>query len=378
MKTVRRLLYRDVVWSVVFVALAFLSLFFFIDFLDALEKVGRRGQSVWLAALYTLLEVPGRLYELMPIAVLIGTIYAMARLAQSSEFTILRTGGLGPGRALSLLLNLGLVMSAITFVTGEYVTPWAEQSADSLRTRAEGGSDLGRIGAWLREHRQTPQGVRVFTLNVRGVQADGELQDIHIFEHDAQGLLHSRLEAASGRLVPTPGEAADHAHTWQLRDVRVTRWPLGATTGEATLLNQHHTTLAWPTTLSANVVEAAVSSIDSMSTLDLWRYSRHLNRQEQTAQRYELQFWRRVLYPFACIVMMALALPFAYLHARAGGVSFKVFGGIMLGISFVLLNNVAGHLGLLNNWTPWLAASAPSALYLGLSLAAFGWLVRYR
>jgi lipopolysaccharide export system permease protein len=85
-----------------------------------------------------------------------------------------------------------------------------------------------------------------------------------------------------------------------------------------------------------------------------------------------------VLYPFACIVMMALALPFAYLHARAGGVSLKVFGGIMLGISFVLLNNVAGHLGLLNNWTPWLAASAPSALYLGLSLAAFGWLVRYR
>ncbi|MFM2328471.1 MAG: hypothetical protein RLZZ494_574, partial [Pseudomonadota bacterium] len=227
MKTVRRLLYRDVVWSVVFVALAFLSLFFFIDFLDALEKISRRGQSVWLAALYTLLEVPGRLYELMPIAVLIGTIYAMARLAQSSEFTILRTGGLGPGRALALLLHLGLAMSAVTFVTGEYLTPWAEQSAENVRARAEGGGDLGQIGAWLREHRQTPQGVRVFTLNVRGVQADGELQDIHIFEHDAQGLLHSRIEAASGRLVPTPG-GADHAHIWQLRDVRVARWPAEA------------------------------------------------------------------------------------------------------------------------------------------------------
>ena len=102
MKTVRKLLYRDVIWSVVFVALAFLSLFFFIDFLDELGRVDRNGYTVWMATSAALLAMPGRFYELCPIAVLIGTIYAMARLAQSSEFTILRTGGLGPeqiGRA---------------------------------------------------------------------------------------------------------------------------------------------------------------------------------------------------------------------------------------------------------------------------------------
>jgi lipopolysaccharide export system permease protein len=115
-----------------------------------------------------------------------------------------------------------------------------------------------------------------------------------------------------------------------------------------------------------------------MSTLDLWRYSEHLKDQEQTAQRYQLQFWKRALYPLACIVMMALALPFAYLNARSGGVSVKVFGGVMLGISFILLNNVVGHLGLLHTWTPWIAASVPSAVYLAMSLGAFAWLVRYR
>jgi lipopolysaccharide export system permease protein len=76
--------------------------------------------------------------------------------------------------------------------------------------------------------------------------------------------------------------------------------------------------------------------------------------------------------------MMALALPFAYLSARAGGISLKVFAGIMLGISFVLLNNMSSHLGLLRNWTPWIVAAAPSALFLLVSLAAFSWLVRYR
>ena len=115
-----------------------------------------------------------------------------------------------------------------------------------------------------------------------------------------------------------------------------------------------------------------------MSTLDLFRYVRHLDENEQASQRYEIQFWKRALYPFACLVMIALALPFAYMHARSGGISLKVFGGIMLGISFVLLNSLASHVGQLVNWTPWIVASAPSAFYLLLSMAAFAWLVRYR
>ena len=137
-------------------------------------------------------------------------------------------------------------------------------------------------------------------------------------------------------------------------------------------------TLQWQSTLNADVVTAAVMPLQTMSTAELWRYSRHLARQEQAAQRYEIQFWKRALYPLACIVMAALALPFAYLHARAGGVSLKVFGGVMLGISFILLNNLAGHVGVLRNWDPLWAAASPSLFYLGLSLAAFSWLVRHR
>jgi len=121
-----------------------------------------------------------------------------------------------------------------------------------------------------------------------------------------------------------------------------------------------------------------VLPVSTMSTVELWRYSQHLSSQEQAASRHAIQFWKKALYPLACLVMVALALPFAYLQARRGGISYKVFGGILLGISFVLLNNVSGHLGVLRDWTPWLVAAAPGTLYLMLSLGAFAWLVRYR
>ncbi|HEY1394256.1 MAG TPA: LPS export ABC transporter permease LptG [Methylibium sp.] len=368
MRTVRRLLYTDVLSAVFFVAAAFLSLFFFIDIVDALENVGDHGYTVYHALLYCLLELPGHIYELLPIAILIGAIYAMARLAQSSEYTILRTGGLSPGRALSLLASLGLCFGIFTFVVGDFIAPAAEREATLLQARFKGGLSLERTGAWLKDSRHMSDGEHNFSINVGRATADGEFHDIRIFEFGPDGRLIQRIAAQSGRV--------GGAGSWQLQNVDVTHWKLDeaqpAPRGEA--LAQ----MDWPTGLTMRVVSAAVLPLNTMTTVSLFSYMSHLSTQEQAAQRYEIQFWKKALYPFACLVMMSLALPFAYLHSRSGGLSFKVFGGIMLGISFVLLNNISNHLGLLQNWTPWIAAAAPSAIYLLLSLAAFSWLVRYR
>jgi lipopolysaccharide export system permease protein len=369
MKTVRRMLYRDIVSSVIFVALAFLSLSFFIDFVDELQKLGRPGFTLWSAVVGALLELPGNLYELLPIAVLIGTIYSMARLAQSSEFTILRTGGLSPLRALRLLVVLALGFSALTFTLGDYVVPYTERQTVLIKA-ALGGRKLGTGGAWLKERRSSESGERSYAVNVASIDGKGTLVGIRIFEFDADGGHLSRIAAREARV------GADGV--WTLTDAEVTTWPEGGPQGNETVRRERLETLRWPTTLSAGVVSAAVLPLKTMSTTELWRYTVHLSDQEQAAQRYEIQFWKKALYPLACLVLTALALPFAYLHARGGGISLKVFGGIMIGIGFVLLNNVAGHIGLLRGWTPWFVAALPSALFLLLSLAAFGWVVRYR
>lgn len=371
MNTVRRLLYREILGAVTFVTVAFLALFFFIDFVDEIDNVGRGAYQVHHAALYCLLQVPGHFYEIFPITVLIGAIYALARLAQSSEFTILRTGGLGPGRALSLLAVLGVAFAGLTFVAGEVAAPYFDVQATQLKTGLRGTRNLSR-GAWLKDRRvappgEEPPGERMDSISVGSIGPTGELESVRIYEFDPTGQLLTRVAAARG-------EVGTDALT--LEDVRITRWR--ATEGANLPADEQRATLAWPSTLTAGVVTAAVSPISSMSAIDLYRYLGHLNENEQAVQRYAIQFWKKALYPLACLVMVALALPFAYLHARGGGVSLRVFGGILLGISFVLLNNVSTHLGLLRDWTPWVAASAPSVIYLMLSLAAFSWLVRYR
>ena len=370
MKTVRRLLYKDIAASVGFVALAFLGLFFFIDFVEQLESANSRKLGAWVAAVSAALELPGHLYELLPIAVLIGTIYSLARLAQSSEFTILRTGGLGPGRALGLLAVLGAMFALMTFVIGDYVAPVSERQGVMLKARSSPDRMIEGTSAWLKERRPAAEGGHSFSVNVNGTSAGGLLLGVRIFEFDADGRMVTRIEAREGRV--------DADGLWTLTNAGVARWPQARTPGTPQVLLSSEPRFEWHSTLTSAVVASAVLPLATMTTAELWRYSAHLSDQAQATERYEILFWKKALYPLACVVMMALALPFAYMHARAGSVSFKVFGGIMLGISFVLLNNLAGHLGLLRGWTPWVAAAAPSLLYLLLSLAAFAWLVRYR
>jgi lipopolysaccharide export system permease protein len=137
-------------------------------------------------------------------------------------------------------------------------------------------------------------------------------------------------------------------------------------------------TMRWPNSISADMVSSAILRPENMGTVDLFQYTRHLAANGQSAQKYELQFWRKVFYPLSCLVMVVLALPFAYLHFRSGGITGYVFGGVMAGISFLLLNNVLSDMAMLQGWQPWLAAALPGLIYSVISLSAFTWLVLRR
>jgi lipopolysaccharide export system permease protein len=386
MKTVRRLIFRAVAWRTLLVALAFSGLAFFIDFVEASEDIGRNGYTLLDAVVTCLLMLVRHVHDLMPIAVLIGGILALARMAQTSEFTILRTGGLSPARALRLLAMLGLTAAVLVAAIGNWLVPIAEQQL--TRQRATFSTDqqvtLGRAGSWLREKRGVPgQGTHTFTVNVGSALSEGEFGQVRIFEFDADGQLKRRLAAATARVIPNPAPGVDDGSVWQLQDVVDTRWLShdrltqdAALHGIKVIDERQVARMDWASSLTPVVVTASVLPPESMSVLALWRYTRHLDLNAQAAQRYEMQFWKKLVYPFVCFVMIALALPFAYLHARSGGMSLKIFGGIMLGISFILVNHIASHLGQLQNWQPWLAAVAPSLAYTLLSMSVFAWLVR--
>ena len=385
MNTVRRLIYKEIVVAISLVAVGFLALFFVFDLVDEIQDVGKSlGLSsadpryqLRHALLYVALLIPNHLYELLPISVLIGTIFVMARLAQSSEYTILRTSGLGPWRALSLLLAIGAAFVVASFIVGDYLAPVSARAAQLVKAKFQGDLTLGQTGAWLKE-KQTHN---AYVANVKALSPKNTMTQVKIYEFDSQGLVTSITLAASATF------AADGS--WLLTNAKRDEFsilanPSGKASGS--IANKEtssirRSTLAemrWPTGITQEMVSVALLKPERMGTLDLFNYVRHLDGNGQSAQRYEIELWRKVFYPLSCLVMVILALPFAYLHFRSGGISAYVFAGVMIGISFFLLNNVFGYIGNLQNWTPWLTAATPGLLYSMASLAAFGWLVLRR
>jgi lipopolysaccharide export system permease protein len=401
MQTLRRLIHREMLITVAYVALAFLALFSFFDLVEELGNLGRGDKAnpyrITHAALFVLLWMPSRLYEALPIAVLIGSITVMARFAQTSEFTILRTSGMDPWRALRTLMSLGLVFTVLTFLVGDYIAPSSAKVAQLLKSRYLGQISLGQTGAWLKERQQFSS----FSVNVGALTSKGDMRNIRIFEFNANGLLVSTLQADSGTF------ANDEA--WTLQGVKRSEFILSddatpqaanatgkpasdasnpnpdpsASSGLGTTKARvQHTNTAenyrWPTELNAEMVSVALLKPERMGTVDLFQYMTHLEANGQTSQRYEIEFWRKLFYPLSCLVMVVLALPFAYLHFRSDSISGYVFIGVMIGISFFLLNNVFGYAGNLNNWSPWISAAIPGILYSMVSLGAFTWLVLRR
>lgn len=382
MKTIRRLVYGEVLGSIALVALGFLALFFFFDLVDELQYLGKSNglpnasdiYQIRHALLYVTLLVPNHLYELLPISVLIGTIFVMARLAQSSEYTILRTSGLDPWRALKLLLGLGGIFVLLSFLIGDYVAPASERAAQLLKARYQSAITVGQTGAWLKEK----QAYNTYVANVRILTPRNEMQGVQIFEFDNKGLVVSITQAP----IATFGDD----DSWQLKNATRSEFDIRSAANiqqeqgkpAAAVTRSSVETFRWPTEISQEMVSVALLKPERMSTVDLFGYIRHLDANGQTAQRYEIEFWKKVFYPLSCLVMVILALPFAYLHFRSGGIASYVFAGVMIGISFFLLNNVFGYVGNLQNWQPWVAAATPGLLYMAISLGAFGWLVLRR
>lgn len=370
---VQRYLAREIFAAVAFVLAALLVLYTSFDFINELNDVGKNGYRLDHAALFVVLQLPARAYELLPIAALIGTIYALAQLAAHSEFTILRVAGLSTNQAVRMVLLPGVALVLLTFVLGEVVMPQIETLTQKLRLKAGAGPVARgfRSGLWVKDTARAPDGqMLVRFVNIGAVEPDNSLQQIKVYEFDSALRLQTIAFADRGTFVPP--------RSWRLTNVTETRFiNVGGSDAPDRIEVGKQPERIWQSELNPQLLAVLTVSPERMAARNLNTYIHHLEDNKQTAERYQIAFWKKLTYPFAVLVMMTLALPFAYLQVRSGGISFKIFTGIMIGIGFYLLNNLFSHVGLLNTWPPFLSAAMPSIVVLAAALLALRWVERH-
>ncbi len=397
MRLIGGYLIREIALGIGLVLVGFLGLFAFFDLIRELDDIGKAAYRIQHAIAYVALGMPSHVYELMPVAALIGCIYALAQFASSSEFTAMRAAGMSRWMALRSVIGIGLVLAVLTAMAGEWIAPVAQQLGQSLRlsTLAKAPGGAFRSGLWIKDSRIDPvEQTRVNRfINIGRMRPDGVVERLEIYEFDQKFRLDSLVRAATAEFKPARGgragtaeageipaapgrpadPAADDAGTahWLFHDVERTVFTItSAERGGETLRARYSTdaVLRWESELNPNLLAVLTLDPDRMSALALWRYVQHLKANGQNANRYEVALWKKVIYPAAIVIMLMLALPFGYIQARAGSVGLKLFTGIMIGVAFYFFNGLMSNLGLLNTWPPWFAVSVPSAVAFVLAL----------
>ena len=359
MKTLTRYIGHEVFASIMLIFSALVMLFAFFDLIHELGDVGRGGYTLSAALLFVALQLPARMYELFPVATLIGTLFGLAQLVSTSEYTVMRASGASLLQVGWALMRIGIPLAVVTFLAGEFVAPQAAFLSQKVRTQARG--EATRIvaqqfqsGFWFKQD---------YTfVNIRSVLADLTLVGVRIYEFD--NTLHLKLvrNAESGTFVGN-GQ-------WRLK---------GVTTTEISPTETHVSELddfAWDTVLRPSLLTVYQVAPEKLELNTLWENMRVLGTGAQKTARFEIAFWNKVFYPVSVLVMMIVALPFSYFQRRQGGVGFRMFAGTILGLTFFLIGRLFGNLGVLNDWPPLFSATFPLVVFVSLTMALLWWLER--
>jgi len=356
MKTLSRYIAVEVLYGTLLIFVGLVSLFAFFDLIHELGNV---------ALLFVGLSIPGHVYELVPTAALIGTLFAISQMVANSEYTVMRASGASLTQITLAIVRVGIPLAIATFIVGEFIAPPAERLAQQVRVQTQG--QVNRIvaqqfesGFWFRQDR--PMSTFV---NIRSLVADSgetKLLGIRMYEFDKDLRLKSLRVADSGTFVSDG--------LWRLKNVQTTFLDAGG--ARVTRDDQ----LDWETVLKPSILTVYQVAPEKLELGTLYDNIRVLGRNQQKTSRFEIALWNKLFYPAAVIVMMVLAIPFAYFQRRAGGMGFRIFVGTILGLVFFLVGRLFAYIGVINDWPPLFSAAFPVCAFVTVAAGMLWWLER--
>lgn len=344
-----RYIFKTVAGTALVALLVLLVLETFFSLLIELEDLGKGSYGVAEILQFLLLGLPQSIYQIFPMALLLGGLLGMGALANTSELIVMRASGLSVLRLVTSAMQAGLLLSLLAALLGEFVAPPGQRLAQELRSSATAEAVAVRQGKgfWIRDGD--------YIVNIRAVLPGRELAEIFIYELGATSELKTVLLADRAQYVDGAWLLEDVARS-TLRPERVTADTLPRLVALAGLA---------PATLEILALDP-----QDLAVRDLLAYIAYLRHNGLDTSVYELAFWTKLVGPLSNLVMLFIAMPFVFGSQRRIGTGQRLLIGVFLGLLFYLANRMLGNLVLLYGYAPLLGASLPTLAFFAGGLAA--------
>lgn len=345
-----RYLTKNVLSGVFVTLLALLGVGFFFTFLSQIHNVGTGSFTTSTALLYAALTLPQDAYDMFPVAVLIGALFALGRMAEHDELIMFRVAGASVIRLTWALMGAAIFLAIFVTLIGEFVAPPAKRIAETVRVERMYAmiNTLGPGGLWIKSGSDV--------VHVLKVESTRNLRGIIIYDVGRKQKLVSVRRAKSARYR--------NGH-WILRDVRGTTF-LDGKTNRVLMHRQVWGNFVAPSTFRVLIVDPS-----NLSWRGLLRYLHYLRKNGLATQRYVIAFWHKAAVPVAAMFMLLLALPFSLGQARTSGTGQRLAIGVALGLLYYLVDRVLLDAGaafripaVLAAWSPTVLLAVGTCLFL--------------
>jgi lipopolysaccharide export system permease protein len=349
MRTLDRYLATEVLKASLLAVVALAALDAFFGLIIELEDVGRYTYGVGDAFAYVGMTMPRRVMEVLPTGALIGCLLGLGGMAARSELVAIRAAGVSVSRIAWGVAKAGLVLVVVAALLGEFVAPWSETYATNLRTTAQRDVSAAHIhpGVWLRDGRDF--------VHIGYVYPDGKLVNVTVYAFDEQRRL---TESA------TAERATFNEDNWTLHEATRSRLTAdGIVTESASQVER-------ATLLDPALVQVVMLKSQNLTASALHRYVSYLESLGEDPRRYRQAFWSKLTAPLQGLVMLMVALPFAFGSARNTPLGRRLVIGITVGLLFHLVTRLFSQAGHAFDINPVLSATLPSLLFLSVAMLA--------
>ena len=335
---------------------AMLSISFLIDYIELLRRAStKNGVTLGVLLEMAALKLPHTAQEVMPFAVLFGTMLAFWRLTRNNELVVARAAGVSVWQFLTpavlVALLTGIVAVTIFNPAASQMEATYEQlDARFLKQSSEQQLALSNSGLWLRQ--SDSSGGQVVIHGNKMVAPELLLTQVTLFFFNSEHQYRSRIEASSAQL--------DNGY-WIIDNGK--RWESGDQPEPVPQLR-----LA--TKFTTHRIEESLASPDTMSFWALPGFISLLEQSGFSAQRHRLQFNILLARPFLFCAMVLVAATFSLRMQRRGGATLMIMGGVAAGFTLYFVSNIVFALGLSAKLPVLLAAWTPTgvSLIFGVSM----------
>lgn len=323
---------------------AMVSVTFVLDYVELIRRGGTRAQASWGTLLeMAALKLPHTAQDVMPFAILFGTMLAFWRLTRSNELVVARAAGVSVWGFLTPAILVALLVGVVAVTLFNPIASAMEASYEKLENRilrqAGDPLSLSNTGLWLRQ--SDAAGGQIIFHGEKVTSPDLLLRNVSVYFLNQRSEFASRIEARTARLA---------GGFWVIEDGQRFRpgeppEPLGE--------------LRLPTSLTASKIEESLGSPDTMSFWELPGFITLLEQSGFSAQRHRLHFNILLARPFLFCAMVLVAATFSLRMQRRGGAATLLVSGVLAGFLLYFLSDIVFALGLsakipvlLAAWTP--------------------------